>query len=73
MKVPRGYRKQLLAYEREGFHVRFVESSKGSHIRAVFEEFSEPQWLTLHVDEDFRSIKNNISRFRRLQREQHGR
>ena len=62
------FEKQLKEYERAGFTVKSVESSKGSHKRVVFNEFSAPQFLTTHTD-DWRAIKNNIARFRRLQRE----
>ena len=62
------FEKQLKEYERAGFTVKSVESGRGSHKRVVFNEFSAPQFLTTHTD-DWRAIKNNIARFRRMQRE----
>ena len=62
------FEKQLKEYKRAGFTVKSVESGRGSHLRVVFNEFSAPQFLTTHTD-DWRAIKNNIARFRRLQRE----
>lgn len=74
MNIPRQFRKQFAAYERAGFRVREIDvnAGKGSHIKAIFCEFSEPQWLTMHVDDDPRSIRNNIARFRRLARDGRG-
>lgn len=69
MKIPQRLRKQLKEYEREGFHVVAIEHRAGSHKLATFAEFPEPQIIT-DCKSDWRALKNNVSRFRRLA-EQH--
>jgi hypothetical protein len=61
-------RKQIKEYEREGFHVVSVEDRAGSHKMVTFAEFSEPQIVT-DSKSDWRALKNNIARFRRLAKE----
>lgn len=68
MTVPTALRKQLKAYEAKGFTARRVEPGAGSHFRVWFDQFTAPQFLTLHAD-DPHAIKNNIARFRRLARD----
>lgn len=65
MNYPRGLREQFKRYEAEGFHVKSVEPRAGSHFKVEFEEFSEPQFLTINMG-DFRAVRNNLSRFRLL-------
>lgn len=65
MSIPRPFREQFLIYEREGFHVKHFQPTKGSHAKVQFEEFPEVQVLTKNVG-DPRAIKNNVSRFRAL-------
>jgi hypothetical protein len=60
--------RQLKEYEKHGFTVKTLEPSRGSHVRVVFNEFSEPQFLTVHAG-DPRALKNNIARFKRLAKE----
>jgi hypothetical protein len=69
MRVPKMMREQFRAYTRAGFTPVSVEQINASHFKVIFAEFSEPQWLTAHVG-DPRSIRNNLSRFKRL-KEQH--
>lgn len=61
------FRKQLQFYEKEGFTVKHLENARGTHYKVWFNEFSEPQHLSTHVDEP-RALKNNIARFKRLAR-----
>ena len=68
MKVSQRMRKQIKEYEREGFHVVSVEDRAGSHKMVTFAEFSEPQIVT-DSKSDWRALKNNIARFRRLAKE----
>ena len=65
------FRKQLLDYERAGFHVVELNMGrgKGSHAKVIFAEFSTPQFLTTHIN-DPRAMKNNIARFKRLAAEE---
>ena len=56
-------------YEREGFHVVSIENRSGSHKLVTFAEFPDPQIVTASQS-DWRALKNNIARFRRLA-EQH--
>ena len=65
MKIPKNLREQFTAYEKAGFHVKAIEPSKGSHVRVTFAEFSDPQFLTIHMGCP-RALKNNIARFRGL-------
>jgi hypothetical protein len=65
MKIARSLRKQIKEYEREGFHVIAIENRAGSHKMLRFAEFSEPQVVTSSKS-DWRALKNNIARFRRL-------
>lgn len=69
MNIPRALRKQIEFYEREGFTVVEIEPRAGSHFRAIFAQFSEPQILAKNCDEP-RALKNNLARFRRLAKEQ---
>lgn len=69
MKVSQRMRKQIKEYEREGFHVVSVEDRAGSHKMVTFAEFSEPQIVT-DSKSDWRALKNNIARFRRLAKEE---
>jgi hypothetical protein len=74
MKVPQCLRKQILEYEKAGFHVVDLENRSGSHFKIVFAEISTPQFITKNGS-DWRAIKNNIAAYRRLmkeQEEQHG-
>lgn len=68
-KIPKALRKQLQEYEEHGFHVARIDEARGSHYKVRFKEFSEPQVLTVNIT-DRRSIHNNLSRFRRLSRNQ---
>jgi hypothetical protein len=65
MKITRSLRKQIKEYEREGFHVVAIENRSGSHKMLSFAEFPEPQVVTISKS-DWRALKNNIARFRRL-------
>jgi hypothetical protein len=65
MKVSQRLRKQVKEYEREGFHVVSIENRTGSHKLLTFAEFPEPQIVTA-CQSDWRALKNNIARFRRL-------
>jgi hypothetical protein len=65
MKVSQRLRKQVKEYEREGFHVVSIENRTGSHKLVTFAEFPEPQIVTASQS-DWRALKNNIARFRRL-------
>lgn len=65
MKVSQRMRKQLKEYEREGFHVVAIEDRAGSHKLITFAEFPQPQIVT-DCKSDWRAIKNNIARYRRL-------
>ena len=67
MNIPRAIREQVKEYEKAGFHVVQVEPRSGSHFKVWFAEFSEPQIVTKNVLE-WRSLKNNIARYRRLAR-----
>jgi len=69
MKVSQRLRKQIKEYEREGFHLVSLENRTGSHKLVTFAEFPEPQIITASQS-DWRALKNNIARFRRLA-EQH--
>lgn len=69
MQIPQRMRKQIKEYERAGFHAISIECRAGAHKLVTFAEFPEPQILT-DSQSDWRALKNNISRFRRLA-EQH--
>jgi hypothetical protein len=69
MKINQRMRKQIKEYEREGFHVVSIEDRAGSHKMLTFAEFSEPQ-IVSDCKSDWRALKNNIARFRRLAKEQ---
>ena len=68
MKVPQCLRKQILEYEKAGFHVVDLENRSGSHFKITFAEFPEPQFITKNGS-DWRAIKNNVSAYRRLLKE----
>jgi hypothetical protein len=68
MKVPQCLRKQILEYEKAGFHVVDLENRSGSHFKITFAEFPEPQFITKNGS-DWRAIKNNISSYRRQLKE----
>jgi hypothetical protein len=70
MKINQRMRKQIKEYEREGFHVVSIEDRAGSHKMLKFAEFPEPQ-IVSDCKSDWRALKNNIARFRRLAKE-HG-
>jgi hypothetical protein len=65
MKISQRLRKQVKEYEREGFHVVSIENRTGSHKLVTFAEFPEPQIVTA-CQSDWRALKNNIARFKRL-------
>ena len=67
MNIPRAIREQVKEYEKAGFHVQQVEPRSGSHFKIWFAEFTEPQIVTKNALE-WRSLKNNIARYRRLAR-----
>ena len=69
MEIPKMLREQIKFYERHGFHVVDVEYREGSHMKATFAEFPQPQFLTISRT-DWRGWKNNIARYRRLTKEQ---
>ena len=69
MKISQRMRKQIKEYEREGFHVVSIEDRAGSHKMLKFAEFSEPQ-IVSDCRSDWRALKNNIARFRRLMKEE---
>ena len=69
MKINQRMRKQIKEYEREGFHVVSIEDRAGSHKMLKFAEFPEPQ-IVSDCKSDWRALKNNIARFRRLAKEQ---
>ena len=69
MKIAQRMRKQIKEYERAGFRVVSMEDRAGSHKLITFAEFPEPQIVT-DCKSDWRAMKNNIARFRRLAREQ---
>ena len=68
MKVPQCLRKQVVEYEKAGFHVIDVEARSGSHFKITFAEFPDPQFITKNGS-DWRAIKNNLSVYRRLKKE----
>jgi len=68
MKIPQVLRKQILEYEKAGFHVIDLETRSGSHFKITFAEFPEPQFITKNGS-DWRAIKNNISSYRRQLKE----
>jgi len=68
MNIPRVLRKQIEYYAREGFDVVEIEPRAGSHFKAIFAQFTEPQILSKNITEP-RSLKNNVARFRRLAKE----
>lgn len=65
MNIPRVLREQVKEYERAGFHVIDVEPRSGSHFKVWFAEFAEPQIVTKNAL-DWRALKNNIARYKRL-------
>lgn len=69
MKIPQVLRKQVIEYAKAGFHVVEVEPRSGSHFLLKFSELKQAQIVTKNAC-DPRSIKNNISAYRRLLREQ---
>lgn len=69
MKIAQRMRKQIKEYERAGFHVVGMEDRAGSHKLITFAEFPEPQIVT-DCKSDWRAMKNNIARFRRLAKEE---
>lgn len=68
MKVPQVLRKQIVEYEKAGFHVVDIEPRNGAHFKVVFAEFPQPQIVTKSAT-DWRAIKNNLSLYRRLKEE----
>jgi hypothetical protein len=68
MKINQRMRKQIKEYEREGFNVVDIQDRAGSHKLLIFAEFPEPQIVT-DCKSDWRALKNNIARFRRLAKE----
>lgn len=68
MKVPQCLRKQVIEYEKSGFHVIDVEARSGSHFKVTFAEFPTPQIITKNGS-DWRAIKNNLALYRRLKKE----
>lgn len=68
MKVPQVLRKQVVEYEKAGFHVVDVEARSGSHFKITFAEFPTPQIITKNGS-DSRAIKNNLAAYRRLKKE----
>ena len=68
MKVPQYLRKQVVEYERAGFHVIDVENRSGSHFKITFAEFPTPQIITKNGS-DGRAINNNLAMYRRLKKE----
>ena len=71
MDIPRVLRKQLAYYAQEGFDAVEIKHAAGSHVKVIFAQFTEPQILTKNIKEP-RALKNNLARFRRLAKEQHG-
>lgn len=69
MKVPQVLRKQILEYEKAGFHVVDVEARSGSHFKITFAELKQPQIITKNGS-DPRAIKNNIASYRRQLKEE---
>ena len=68
MNIPRAIREQVKEYEKAGFHVVACEPRSGAHFKIWFAEFpDQPQIVTKNVEE-WRSLKNNIARYRRLAR-----
>ena len=65
MRIPQSLREQVKLYERAGFHVLSCAPRSGAHFSLKFAEFTEPQIVTKSVL-GWRSVKNNISRYRRL-------
>jgi hypothetical protein len=65
MNIPRVLREQAKEYERAGFHIINIEPRNGAHFKVWFAEFDEPQIITKNVN-SWRSIKNNISHYKRL-------
>lgn len=66
MNVPRVLREQVKEYERAGFHVAAVEPRSGSHFKVWFAEFPDhPQIITKNAL-DWRALKNNIARYKRI-------
>ena len=68
MKIPQAIRKQVIEYEKAGFHPVSIEARNGAHFKITFAEFPDPQFITKNADE-WRSLKNNIARYRQLKRE----
>lgn len=66
MNIPRALREQVKEYEKAGFRVVACEPRSGAHFKLWFAEFPDkPQIVTTNAY-DPRSLKNNISRYRRL-------
>jgi hypothetical protein len=68
VKVPQCLRKQVIEYEKAGFHAIDVETRSGSHFKITFAEFPTPQIIT-KSGSDWRAIKNNLAVYRRLKKE----
>jgi len=68
MKVPQCLRKQILEYEKAGFHVIDLENRSGSHFKITFAEFPTPQIITKNGS-DPRAIKNTLAADRRDMKE----
>lgn len=68
--IPQKLRAQLEVYKHEGFTAISTVPRKGSHYAVTFAEFPEVQSLTINVG-DWRALRNNLSRFRRLKEAQH--
>lgn len=68
MTTPKLLREQLRLYEREGFTVEAVERAS-KHYKVKFHQLPTPQFLTAN-NTDWRSYRNNISRMKRLARDQ---
>ena len=68
VNVPKHLRKQVIEYEKAGFHPIDVEARSGSHFKITFAEFPDPQIITKNGS-DWRAIKNNLAVYRRLKKE----
>lgn len=68
MKIPQCLRKQVVEYEKAGFHVIDIETRSGSHFKVTFAEFPTSQIITKNGS-DWRAIKNNLALYRRLKKE----
>jgi len=64
--TPTQLRKQLQVYERAGFSVERIGSTKSGHFKARFTGIQQTIVLTPHANGDPRAMQNNLALLRRL-------